>query len=69
MHVKTVIFDVCVLCTFGQKVLPHEGHKDHALKLQREAFFKCDACSEEAKDYSYVCSAPPATFGSTGNVL
>ncbi|XP_074368418.1 uncharacterized protein LOC141708606 [Apium graveolens] len=43
---------------FNQKFLRHEGHEDHVLTLmQREAFFKCDACREEAKDTSYKCIA------------
>ncbi|XP_074325450.1 uncharacterized protein LOC141663573 [Apium graveolens] len=54
-------FDVCVVCAFlsiyvhEQKVIHHEGHKEHSLTSQRQALFKCDACWEEDKDYSYVC--------------
>ncbi|XP_074326200.1 uncharacterized protein LOC141668045 [Apium graveolens] len=54
-------FDVCVVCAFlsiyvyEQKVIRHEGHKEHSLTSQRQALFKCDACWEEDKDYSYVC--------------
>ncbi|KAL8111479.1 uncharacterized protein LOC141666898 [Apium graveolens] len=54
-------FDMCVSCAFpcpdddAQRVLSHEGHQEHTLTLQRQALFKCDACWEEVKDFSYVC--------------
>lgn len=53
--------DVCIVCVsvtaFGseQRVLHHEGHREHAPKLQREALFECDACRVGALDISYVC--------------
>nr|XP_017236945.1 PREDICTED: uncharacterized protein LOC108210177 isoform X2 [Daucus carota subsp. sativus] len=41
---------------FQPRELLHEGHQEHTLVLlQRKALFKCDACWEEAKDFSYVC--------------
>ncbi|WOG83610.1 hypothetical protein DCAR_0102787 [Daucus carota subsp. sativus] len=50
-------FNVCVSCAFEQRVLRHDGHEKHILTLMpREALFKCDACGEEAKDSSYVCT-------------
>nr|XP_017243136.1 PREDICTED: uncharacterized protein LOC108215239 [Daucus carota subsp. sativus] len=50
-------FDVCVFCALEQRVLHHPGHKEHALTLmKKEAYFECDACHEEAKDSSYVCT-------------
>ena len=49
--------DVCVFCGLEQRVLCHEGHQQHKLTLMnREALFKCDACGEEDKDSSYVCT-------------
>ncbi|KAL8111475.1 uncharacterized protein LOC141664441 [Apium graveolens] len=54
-------FGFCVACAFPcpdedeQRELYHEGHQEHTLTLQRQALFKCDACWEEAKDFSYVC--------------
>ncbi|WOG90369.1 hypothetical protein DCAR_0209613 [Daucus carota subsp. sativus] len=56
-------FGLCVACAFPsppdddeQRELHHEGHQEHTLVLlQRQALFKCDACWEEAKDFSYVC--------------
>ncbi|XP_017232759.1 uncharacterized protein LOC108206851 [Daucus carota subsp. sativus] len=48
--------NVCVFCGFEQRVIYHEGHHEHNLTLQREAEFKCDACSVKAQDYSYVCT-------------
>ncbi|XP_017240615.1 uncharacterized protein LOC108213342 isoform X1 [Daucus carota subsp. sativus] len=50
-------FDVCVFCAFEQRVLHHQGHKEHSLILmKKKALSDCDACHEEAKDYSYVCT-------------
>ena len=50
-------FDVCVFCALEQRVLHHHGHKEHSLTLMnKESLFKCDACDEEAKDSSYVCT-------------
>ncbi|KAL8127978.1 hypothetical protein AgCh_014776 [Apium graveolens] len=47
------------------RVLHHEGHKYHTLTLmKKEALFSCDACSEEAKDSSYV-STKSVNFGFT----
>ncbi|KAL1828265.1 uncharacterized protein LOC108208893 isoform X2 [Daucus carota subsp. sativus] len=37
------------------RVIRHQGHGEHTLTLQRQAFFRCDACWEETNDYSYVC--------------
>ena len=50
-------FDVCVFCAFEQRVLHHQGHKEHSLTLmKKKALSDCDACHEETKDYSYVCT-------------
>ncbi|XP_017243177.1 uncharacterized protein LOC108215267 isoform X2 [Daucus carota subsp. sativus] len=50
-------FDLCVFCGLEQRVLHHQGHKEHALTLMsKEAFFECDACQEKANDSSYVCT-------------
>ncbi|KAL1825805.1 uncharacterized protein LOC108213565 [Daucus carota subsp. sativus] len=50
-------FDVCVFCALEPRVLHHQGHKEHALTLMnKESLFECDACQEEAKDSSYVCT-------------
>ncbi|XP_017217805.1 uncharacterized protein LOC108195353 isoform X2 [Daucus carota subsp. sativus] len=50
-------FNVCVFCAFEQRVLHHEGHKEHTLTLmKKESLFQCDACNEEAKDYFYACT-------------
>lgn len=38
-------------------MLRHEGHEEHTLTMvQREAFFLCDTCGEDAKDFSYICN-------------
>lgn len=48
-------FDVCVSCTFEERLLLHEGHKEHTLTLmQRVASFECDACGVKDEDSSYV---------------
>ncbi|XP_017241307.1 uncharacterized protein LOC108214044 isoform X2 [Daucus carota subsp. sativus] len=50
-------FDACVFCGLEQRLLHHEGHKEHALTLMnKEAFFECEACHEKANDSSYVCT-------------
>ncbi|WOG90140.1 hypothetical protein DCAR_0209383 [Daucus carota subsp. sativus] len=50
-------FNVCVSCASEERVFLHEGHKGHTLTLlQRVALFVCDACGEEAKDFSYICN-------------
>ncbi|WOG94043.1 hypothetical protein DCAR_0313334 [Daucus carota subsp. sativus] len=50
-------FVVCVFCAFQQRALDHPGHEQHTLTLvPRESLFACDACSEEAKDSSYICT-------------
>ena len=60
---KDCDFDVCVACALfssfdpEQRVIRHQGHEEHTLTLQRQAFFRCDACWEESNDYSYVCLA------------
>lgn len=50
-------FLLCVLCTFEPRMLCHEGHPEHTLKLMHmRALFTCDACYEEAEDSSYACT-------------
>lgn len=50
-------FYVCVFCALEQRVLHHEGHNEHTLmSTKKKALFSCVACSEEAKDSSYVCT-------------
>ncbi|KAL8111412.1 hypothetical protein AgCh_019220 [Apium graveolens] len=55
---KTLVAEIDNLAPIPKctcKVIHHEGHKEHSLTSQRQALFKCDACWEEDKDYSYVC--------------
>ncbi|XP_017240641.1 uncharacterized protein LOC108213365 [Daucus carota subsp. sativus] len=50
-------FNVCVFCGLEQRVLHHQGHKEHALTLMKKvSSFQCDACHVKAKDSSYVCT-------------
>nr|XP_017233795.1 PREDICTED: uncharacterized protein LOC108207877 [Daucus carota subsp. sativus] len=49
-------FVLCVDCAFEERVLCHEGHEDTLQLMHRKVLFSCDACYEEAKDSSYVCT-------------
>lgn len=56
-------FYICLTCAFQDRNIQHPSHnyKDHVLSLvQRQAWFRCDACGQKHEDSSsYTCNVYP----------